>query len=241
MIRDMKKFLLYLLSFLIAGAIGFAGVYLFKLMTKPVPVQQPAQPVQVEQVTEVVQEDEPEPVVRVAEETVQSFELDLSGKKVSRLASGGFKVSGLRVKGGSGGAVKYILRDNENHLYESLDGNFEAEVAANARGYYNVVACDMKTGEATAAKALYGFKEVKQVERMSTSELEAMFNSGTSASMAPVRERLADKVKIKSNFPDVTTPSDVFLRVANEDLTVTVSSVHYDASGRADVITLELQ
>ena len=240
----MKKILIYLLSFLLAGALGFGGVYLIKpkLTTKAPAVGSPyvVPTADVLPVLDTIPEEDPG-LDEFAEEEPSVLEIDITAKKVTRLSNGGFKVSGLKVKGSSGDNVKFILSDNENHVYESYDGSFADVVQPNARGYYNAKVRDLRSGKESAAKALYGFRDLKPVEKLSASELAAMFNSGTSSSMAPLRDRMAGNVKIKSNFPDVTTPSDVFLRVANEDLHVTVTSVHYDASGRADVINLELK
>ena len=246
----MKNVLLYLLAFVIAGALGFGGAYLYKSSVKSKAAaeaaRQAASVVVTNPVEPEIQDNEPESDEEDSCESsfdasAAEFEIDLSHKKVTRLSNGGFKVSGINVKGNISESIRYILSDNEGHSYESMSGTFSDVVAANTKGYYGVKAEDLKTGRVTAAKTIYGFKILKPVEKVAASEFTAIFNTGKSSSLSSVSDRISEKVKVRSNLPDVTTTSEVFMRVANDNMKATVTSVHYDVTGRADLIIVDLQ
>lgn len=180
-----------------------------------------------------------EPLVEKPIAAEPAFEIVLSAKKVEAVGDGLFKLSGIRTKGGSGAAVKYTLKDNEGHAYESLDGTFP-EVQSNAKGTYVLKATETTTGR-TAQRSISGFKYVKPVEKLSAEELTALFNTGNGDNLEKVKHRFVAKPKVHCNHSDVTTLSAVFSRVWMDGMTATVSQVTYDATGKISAITVSLQ
>ncbi|MBR4827007.1 MAG: hypothetical protein IKZ91_03890 [Bacteroidales bacterium] len=258
----MKSFILYLLSFLIAGALGFGGVYAGKQLfggKEVTPVVKSLS--DLEKVSLLTQDnsaaedytkeedsyvDKAEDVA--AEEPVREiepapaaeavFEIASAGKPVA-VSEGMFKLSGIRVNGGSGD-YKYVLSDKEGHKYESYNGTFGA-VAANTNGYYGLKAVDMVTGKETNAKTVSGFKYIKPVEKLSAAEIAEIINSGSSDRLKPVSDRISKNVKVSSNEPDVKTLNSALMRVNMDNMRASVSNVQYDATGHVTSLTITLQ
>lgn len=246
----MKNIGIYVLTFVLALALGFGIMYLVK------PLLTPSEPEHVsladtqyvsaheavpeepdpEEADEIYEEEEPEPVaVREAEEV---FELVTSGLKKPSVGDGLFKVYGMTVNGGSG-SVRYTLSDSEGHSYESSSGVFP-EVAANTSGNYTLVAKDIVTGR-TARKTIYGLKYVKPVEHLEAADIAKAINSGNADNLRPLRDRMAAKVKVASNQSDVTTFEAACMRVSMEGLNATVSNLQFDGTGHLTSLRIDLQ
>jgi len=261
----MNKTLVYILLFLAAAAVGFGAMYfLEKDNTEKQPVSEKVAYLPEEPVTAEPESPEAEPIIATPapapaagpKETPQAyehasavpvesatsepqFEIDLSKKKIEAVGDGVFRLSGIRIKGGSGN-VKYTLRDGEGHYYESKDGTFP-EVQSNAKGSYTLKATDMTTKETAKPKYLSGFKNLKPVERLSTAEIEAVLNSGNGDNLNSIKGRLVAKPRVICDDPSVTTMSAVITRVWMEGLKASVTNVKYDASGKVSSITVVLQ
>lgn len=266
----MNKAVLYILLFLVAAAAGFTATY-FITKDSPRPsgttgilaeVTRAEEPRVPEPVVEAPTTEEPVVKVPAVEEPVMEapvaeapkeeapkvkpvatepeFEIVLSGKKVEAVGEGLFRLSGIRTKGGSGAAVKYTLRDSEGHAYESLDGTFP-EVQANTKGTYALKATETTTGRTAKPKYISGFKFVKPVEKLSASELTALFNTGNGENLDKVRSRVVAKPKVICNTPGVITLSAILSAVNMDGLRANVTGVSYDANGKVSEIKVDLQ
>lgn len=219
-----------------------------KVWESVVETQETESPVEDFSVAEVSKENAPKEEVPAINERSEErpvaaepvFEIVLSAKKVEAVGEGLFRLSGIRTKGGSGATVKYTLKDNEGHAYESLDGTFP-EVQSNAKGTYVLKATEQSTGLTAKSRIISGFKYVKPVEKLSAEELAALFNTGNGDNLEKVKNRFVAKPKVKCNHSDVTTLSAVFSRVWMDGLTATVSQVTYDATGKISALTVTLQ
>ncbi|MBO4566127.1 MAG: hypothetical protein J5695_02755 [Bacteroidales bacterium] len=257
----MKSFLIYLLSFLVAAGLGFGAMHFLKPVifadNEPVAVVDthtlsqaaPAEPAAEEydledEASDLDAEEEPEPEKTVPEpvkEQADEFEIDITSLRKPSTGEGLYKVYGMKTKGAQG-TVRYTLTDAENtsNVYNTDSNGAFVDVKANTNGHFILVAKDLSTGK-IAKKSLYGIKYVKPVEKLSASEIEKIINSGNSANLQPVSDRMAGNVKVNCNLSDVTSLRAAFSRVNMEDMKATVTNVQYDGTGRVTAITLTLQ
>lgn len=261
-----KNIFVYALLVLVAMAIGFGAVYFLKkkgaeepappvstVLPEPAPapkeeVEAPARPVITEPAQTVVETTVPKentsaPEVEAPKEEAPAAPVVIiSSAQVKAMSENSFKVSGLKAKGASESGVTYELFDREKHKYFSETGDFE-DIEPNSAGSYYVRAIDKETQLISQVRTLKGFSVQKPIDRLSASDLTAVFNTGNAGELDDYRAKFVDskRCRVTCNLSEITTLSQVFQAVSMDGLTATVTDIRYDATGKITSLSVSLE
>lgn len=144
----------------------------------------------------------------------------------------------------SGDKVRLSLMEEfgDTPLYLSNDGNF-SDVMPVKNGVYKLVAENIKTGDLSEVAFVNGCLPVQKIQPLSSSEMQATFNTGEIPSKAYLGN-FAPNLKITVNGTDSSEPKvgrveEIFNRIGSAIWTsVKVSDVTYANDNRVNALTI---